>query len=444
MNAMIRWLLCLMLAVTVAGCSSKSSPEPNSSSLIRSAENRKEDSSTSTQHSASFLRSGDRNQDASQGMPVGAGSVSSDDVSSESGNISSSSTTKGGKISPSDIHRRGWISTKLSGSRTLGNMSFSEPTEWNPTEAASPKGMYYYPYGNKYSGLVYVAYQNLPRLSGNLTSDYEDYIEGAVTSEGEIQSKESVTLAGKPAYRARVFLSVHEPHDIEAIMYVVVDEEYVYTFIFGDRGSLSNDMSVFSDDMIASVQFNSTSANNTSKDTPNKGESGASSQEPIQKATSEQASTSQASNSNTPAPTRAQQNALSSAKSYLRVSAFSHDGLIGQLKYEGYTDEEAAYGADNCGADWNEQALKSAKQYLSISAFSASGLKKQLEYEKFTSAQAEYAVNNCGADWDEQAKKSAESYLSIMSFSRSGLIDQLIYEGFTRSQAEYGVSANGL
>ena len=94
--------------------------------------------------------------------------------------------------------------------------------------------------------------------------------------------------------------------------------------------------------------------------------------------------------------TMGQKNALGSAKQYLEFSAFSYQGLITQLEYEGYSNDEAVYGVDNCGADWNEQAVKSAKQYLEYS-----------------------------------------------SFSRSGLIDQLIHEGFTPEQAEYGVKGNG-
>lgn len=88
-------------------------------------------------------------------------------------------------------------------------------------------------------------------------------------------------------------------------------------------------------------------------------------------------------------------------------------------------------------------ALASAESYLSFTAFSRSGLIKQLEYEGYTESEALYAVENCGADWYEQAAKSAESYLSHMSFSRSGLIKQLEYEGFTHEQAEYGVKAVG-
>lgn len=42
-------------------------------------------------------------------------------------------------------------------------------------------------------------------------------------------------------------------------------------------------------------------------------------------------------------PTFGQKNALSSAESYLAISAFSHSKLIQQLEYEGYSSEEATY-----------------------------------------------------------------------------------------------------
>lgn len=141
--------------------------------------------------------------------------------------------------------------------------------------------------------------------------------------------------------------------------------------------------------------------------------------------------------------TMGQANALSSAKSYLSFSAFSYDGLIKQLEFEGYTNEEAVYAADHCEADWNEQALKSADNYLDFTAFSYDGLIEQLEFEGFTTEQATYAAENCGADWFEQAVKCAKSYLDFGSFSKEGLIEQLEFEGFTHEQAVYGVEQNG-
>lgn len=93
-----------------------------------------------------------------------------------------------------------------------------------------------------------------------------------------------------------------------------------------------------------------------------------------------------------PTVTMGQKNALAKAKSYLNYSAFSYSGLIKQLEFEGYTTEEATYGADNCGADWDEQAAKKAKSYMDYSSFSKNGLIKQLEYEGFTKSQAEYGA----------------------------------------------------
>lgn len=88
-------------------------------------------------------------------------------------------------------------------------------------------------------------------------------------------------------------------------------------------------------------------------------------------------------------------------------------------------------------------ALASAKIYLNSMAFSYSGLIEQLEFEGYTNSDATYAANNCGADWYEQAALSAKTYLNVMPFSRDGLIEQLQYEGFTYEQAAYGAEQNG-
>lgn len=96
------------------------------------------------------------------------------------------------------------------------------------------------------------------------------------------------------------------------------------------------------------------------------------------------------------AVTVSQKNALSKAKSYLSYTAFSHDGLVDQLVYDQFSTTDATYGADNAGADWNEQAAKKAKSYMSYSSFSRGGLIDQLEYDKFTPGQAAYGTNAVG------------------------------------------------
>jgi hypothetical protein len=97
-----------------------------------------------------------------------------------------------------------------------------------------------------------------------------------------------------------------------------------------------------------------------------------------------------------PKETAGQQNARESAESYLDLSAFSRQGLIKQLKYEGYSEKDAAYGVDAQKANWNKQAAASAQNYLDMSSFSRDGLIQQLVYEGFTRTQAEYGVKQVG------------------------------------------------
>lgn len=54
-----------------------------------------------------------------------------------------------------------------------------------------------------------------------------------------------------------------------------------------------------------------------------------------------------------PKETTSQKNAVKKAKSYLKYDAFSRKGLIEQLEFEGFSNEDATYGVDSCDVDWN-------------------------------------------------------------------------------------------
>ena len=97
-----------------------------------------------------------------------------------------------------------------------------------------------------------------------------------------------------------------------------------------------------------------------------------------------------------PELTLGQKNAVRSAVQYIETLAFSHDRLIEQLEYSGFTHEEAVYGADNCGADWNAEAAEAAKNYIDTLALSRERLIEQLLYDKFTQEQAEYGASSVG------------------------------------------------
>lgn len=131
------------------------------------------------------------------------------------------------------------------------------------------------------------------------------------------------------------------------------------------------------------------------------------------------------------------------AEDYLKIDAFSKEGLIEQLEYEGYASSDAEAAVDSLKIDWQKQADKKAKSYLSIDAFSKKGLTEQLKYVGFSSEEAELAVSGCGADWKAQAAKKAQSIMQYTSLSKEELVDQLEFEGFTEDEASYGASMCG-
>lgn len=97
-----------------------------------------------------------------------------------------------------------------------------------------------------------------------------------------------------------------------------------------------------------------------------------------------------------PVETIGQENAREKAEVYLSVGGFSKKGLVEQLKYEGFTNEDAAYAVDNIVVDWQEQAARKAETYMSVQAFSEKGLIAQLEYEGFTKVEAAYGAYAVG------------------------------------------------
>lgn len=88
------------------------------------------------------------------------------------------------------------------------------------------------------------------------------------------------------------------------------------------------------------------------------------------------------------------------------------------------------------------KALVKAQNYLNVSAFSKEGLRGQLEYEGFTSEDIDYALNVLMADYNDQAAKKALQYQnSNLNLSKQGIYDQLRYEKFTPEQAQHGVNS---
>lgn len=311
----------------------------------------------------------------------------------------------------------------------LEGITYEVPKKWDKKISEDGKNIYYYP---DTTGTVPVIVMITYRAVDFSTASAEEIpdllsqvADGLSSGEGvKDLTKTEATFNDSPSLTAKYVQTVNSA-DYDVISNIIpVNQAGILTYTYGVKTGIENTYQEDFDYIYQHITLPEAI-------------------KPAEQAASEPTPAPAAEETANTGATIEQKNALNKAASYLSFSAFSHDGLVEQLEYEGFSNESATYAADNCGADWNEQALKKAQSYLDMSSFSYSGLIEQLEYESFSTEQATYAVDNCGADWNEQAAKKAQSYMDMSSFSRESLIEQLEYEGFSADQAEYGVSAVG-
>ena len=196
--------------------------------------------------------------------------------------------------------------------------------------------------------------------------------------------------------------------------------------------------------------------------------------------------------------------ALEFVQSYLQMWAYSSAELTKMLLEEGFSEAEAQYAIDNCGADWaqinialaqgmlqqfpttcrnalieglmdynslskteaaaaadtidwNEQALAAA--YAMLNDEEAFGYSPDLLYSwlhheyGFEEAQAQYALDNVKTDWNAQAVKAAkvameywDSYKDTYGeLSHESMVRYLTeWYNFTEEQAAHGAKSAGL
>lgn len=91
--------------------------------------------------------------------------------------------------------------------------------------------------------------------------------------------------------------------------------------------------------------------------------------------------------------TESEQKALDRAKEYLSNLPLSHDGMVTQLEFDGYSNADATYAADNCGANWNEQAARMANQLLTTGSYTRATMIEELKSNGFTDDQAAYGAD---------------------------------------------------
>lgn len=87
---------------------------------------------------------------------------------------------------------------------------------------------------------------------------------------------------------------------------------------------------------------------------------------------------------------------MRSAENYLRSQGISRLGLIDQLQFEQFSEEDARYATEQSGADWNAEAVEAAQDFLSRNPYDAKTLTVLTESMGFTEDEVTHAVDEAG------------------------------------------------
>lgn len=249
---------------------------------------------------------------------------------------------------------------KVDTTAAVGDATFSVSSNWTKTEDGNTV------YWAKTSYSCFFVYKSEAQYDDSKLCMKQIYDEFTKSDNIDGYSMtEDTTIGGVEGIKFDA-VTVPDEDDFsrKAVYYVTVYNGSAYCFAFVDRCVSDAEIFGFEDEIVSSISFSGAAA-----ETQTAAESSV---------------------------TIGMANAVETAKNYLKFTSFSYQGLVDQLLYEKYTQEEAVYGADNCGADWNEQAAKCAESYMEYSSFSRQDLYDQLIYEKFTDEQAEYGVQSVG------------------------------------------------
>ena len=94
--------------------------------------------------------------------------------------------------------------------------------------------------------------------------------------------------------------------------------------------------------------------------------------------------------------TSVREKAAALAKEQLEQAACSRSRLIGELQAHGFSESEAVYAADHCGADWKAQAVLFAKAALQDDPdITDEALLERLTDAGFTDDETQYALGHC-------------------------------------------------
>ena len=265
---------------------------------------------------------------------------------------------------------------------TFANMTYEIPVDWKEKGNNTELNHYYY------SDTSMIMVNNGSTTSGKTVlneTDQDIYLKALEQSFDKFEVIEKNTYTVGP-YTGFSFKANMTTNSTDSLMYAIVFDNAKQLRAFTINSFNGADDSAILDDVAASVKFDDSESTNTeTTETQTKGSSGGT--------TENKANGSGGTNEITEFN---QETAVERAKFHTKYNSYSQKGLVKMLVFEGFSDEDAEYGAANCGADWNKEAMEDAESYLNYKSYTRQELYDQLKYEGYTEGQILYALAKVG------------------------------------------------
>ncbi len=142
-----------------------------------------------------------------------------------------------------------WTAPDLAAEKVIGDIAYLEPINWEYNEKTDGNSsyLYYYPYPEKSSGMLYVYVSEL-----DSEVDYNAILEQMLTEEDELLEEQEVDVAGEDGYYAR-YTHLVDGVPYEVVSYLVNTETNYFVFMFSEINSISDDMGKFSEKFMENV-----------------------------------------------------------------------------------------------------------------------------------------------------------------------------------------------
>lgn len=257
---------------------------------------------------------------------------------------------------------------------TFANMTYEIPVEWKEIGNSTEINHYYY------SDTSMIMVNNGSTTSGKTVLDETDqelYLKGLEQSfdKFELLEQNPYTVGPYSGFSFKANISVNSS---DSLMYAIVFDNAKQLRAFTINSFNGADDSAVLDDVAASVKLDDVDSTSTETATT-------------------QAKQNTAGSSQTNEITEFNKDtAVERAKFHTKYNSYSQKGLVKMLVFEGFSEEDAEYGAANCGADWNQEAVEDAESYLRSKNYTRKELYDQLKYEGYTEGQILYALAKAG------------------------------------------------